>query len=206
MVGNDLRSIAKDRRKTAGRALFAVLLSVVLASQAPADDTREKISQLLSDLNGLAARTDLTDEERAAEFLDLAEQGFDLDAMARAAIDPDLVPTEASWTQYLEAFRMHLAHAFIEGVRTYGPSRAQILGIRRPPDGAPVVFIGSADRQSERLDTWILCPGSEIKVCDVEVGGIRASARQRQDFSAVIERDGFDAFLEALRSGALVHL
>lgn len=162
--------------------------------------------RVLRDLDALSADTEMTAQERVHAFLTLAEESFDLDAMAEQALPKGLELPKSQWELYTQAYRMHVASAFLDGVRTYGPTVSRVQGVRQTPDGSVLVYLQSARNGSDLRSHWVLCPHSEFRVCDVNVNGMNLSLRQRSDFSAVLERRGFDYLLRALRTGALVRL
>lgn len=182
----------------------ALVLGLGSASGAIAEPIPKQAVTLMQQLDALSANATLSDAQRTKAFLTLTEAHFDVPVMAANGLPRALRPTGEDWTRYLVAFRSHLAQAFLQGVRQNGQTRSHILGARERPDGSSVVFLETNAGASDWRSTWILCPTPTFRICDVELDGVRMSGQHRRRFGAVIERDGFDAFINALHSGTLV--
>lgn len=178
------------------------LLSVGLAS---AQSMEDQASRLLRSLDTLSARIDMTDNARAAAFLDIAEKTFNIDQIAAASLPRTLKLSPAAQQAYEQAFRVHLSRAYVESQRR-GATVSRVVGVRQRQDKPPIVILSTQSGGTLRRSSWVLCSNETFLICQIEVEGVRLANRHRADFSALIRRDGFAAFLKALRAGALVRL
>jgi ABC-type transporter MlaC component len=174
--------------------------------QASAQSVADQATRLLRSLDTLSARANMTDKGRAKAFLGIAENAFNIDHIAAASLPRTLKLSSAAQQAYAKAFRVHLSLAYVEGQRSYGATVSEVVGVRQRHGKPPIVFLKARSGGTIRRSSWGLCSTEIFRICEIEVEGVRLAARHRSDFSAVIRRDGFPAFLKALRSGALVHL
>jgi len=136
-------------------------------------------------------------------FIALSDRIFAVDTMAASALPREIRLSSSSWADYLKAFRLHLAIGFESGIQRFGPTRSDVVGVRQR-DNLRVVILRSESNEHTRTSAWFLCPAPEMRVCDVEVDGIRMSTHHRREFSAVLARDGLTMLIEHLRAGRLV--
>jgi len=188
--------------------VFAAFWVVFLLSvgQVPAQSVEDQANSLLRSLDTLSARANMTEKERAKAFLAIAENAFNINQIAAASLSRTLKLSPAAQQAYAKAFRVHLSLAYVEGLRRYGATESRVVGVRQRQGKPPIVFLRAQSGGTIRRSSWVLCSTETFLICEIEVEGVRLAARHRSDFSAVIRRDGFPAFLKALRSGALVHL
>jgi len=206
-------------RRKSPRAVpwVAVFAGVVLAglslgggadrahAEVAAPASQAAVARMADTLDALSARDDLATHQRAAAFLAAADRHFDIATMARDALGTERFAAldAGARAAYLAAFRGHLAHGFADAVARYGPSTTTLLGSRVAASGQVVVIGRGRTGAGTRELTWIMCRRDRTRICDVEAGGVRASARQRAEIARVLERAGFDGLLADLRSGAL---
>ncbi|MCR9137463.1 MAG: ABC transporter substrate-binding protein [Alphaproteobacteria bacterium] len=153
-------------------------------------------------LDKLSARQDLSDEVLAARFDVLAARHFDLVTMARATLGADVgAISRPLWPKFVSAYRKHLQTAFVTGMRRHGASTSRVLGNRTAPNGLPVIVTRIKIDGHTRDTVWFMCRQKTARICDIEVDGVRASARQRSVFRPVLMRQGPDAFISQLAAG-----
>lgn len=190
--------------------LFAALLLVsgsgpVAADSLNVSNSSTPISRMLADSDGLSTQTSLSDATIASRFKSIATASFSLQTMARDALGYDRFRQLGAEQKaaYAKAFVDHLAQGFVLGVRRHGAVVSKVLGTRTGQNGAAIVISRSRISGREKDTFWHMCREHPALVCDIEVDGIRASARQRAAFSRVLEEHGFERLLTDLRSGDL---
>ncbi len=195
-------------RKYFSRYGHAILLACALTlgamHPASAQDLEDQTTQLLHALDALSARADMTVETRADAFLALAESRFEFDTIAAASLPRNQSLSPATQADYLAAFRTHLSLSYGETVRRFGPSTSRFVGLRQRQDRPTIAFVDTTSGTTTRRSSWGLCPTPNLRICSIDVDGVRLSRQLRADFTKIVARDGIAAFLEALRSGALV--
>lgn len=194
--------------RAAGLGIFglALLAAVAIANGETATRIAERaIASLLVATDKLSARGHLPDAELQSKFNLIAARHFDRNAMARAALGTQL-PAEAraNWSGYRRAYDAFLAKSFVRGVRDAGAAVSAVKGARIGPSASPVVASESRTRGRRADIFWLMCRDNPRRVCDVEVDGIRASARQRATFVRIIADGSFARLLDELSSGRIV--
>jgi len=193
-------------RRTTSRRVFLVSLgSLVLtdtgAKGAKADkQAQASIARLVAALDKLSAQGRLSEPQLMARFDRLAVRYLNIQIMARDALGSGAIP-KTLWADFINAYRRHLQAGFVEGVRRYGASQSKVLGSRTAPNGLPVVITRSKIGGRSRDTVWFMCRNDTARVCDVEVNGVRASARQRSAFMPVLTREGPRDFIKRLAAG-----
>lgn len=178
--------------------LFLIPVSITSANAR----SSETISQMLSKFDALSAKSQLADKEIAVRFLRIADTHFNLARMARDAVGPMIKSFNRNQrSTYATAFRSHLAAGFVKAVREFGASTSTVLGQRTAPNGAAVVISRVRVVKRERDVIWLMCRNRRSHVCDIEVQGIRASARQRAAFSRAVDLHGINTMISDLKAG-----
>jgi ABC-type transporter MlaC component len=187
-------------------ALLLLCLATCLGlvgSRAKAETAAAHFSGVMAELDRLSARDGLSTQARAAAFLAVMEPAFDLDAMARRALGDTLPAGPEAWAAYRRAYRAHLVHAHLRAQRL-GAATSRLEGVRPLSGERMLVQMQVSTASRRQLVLWFTCPGGGTRVCDVEIDGVRLSAREQRVFRAALSRLGWEGFLDALRRGALV--
>ncbi|WP_157933030.1 ABC transporter substrate-binding protein [Roseovarius salinarum] len=189
------------------RALAIVCLAALLsirpaAGRAEDPSLADWASDAVRALDALSAKADLAPDARMRRFRKLATRIFALDAMAAAALPRDVRPTPSDRARYGDAFRHHLAIGFERAVQRFGPTTSRVRAVRQRAD-TRIVLLRTQSEKRTRTSAWILCPPPALRVCDVEVDGIRMSAHHRREFAAVLAQEGLEGLIAHLRSGRL---
>ncbi|MBN9673627.1 ABC transporter substrate-binding protein [Roseibium aggregatum] len=206
---NRLRTAALVQfRRMTGLLVVLILVQGVgngLAGAKQANGSEQAVARMLIASDGLSAQTNLAAKAMATRFKAIVTSHFALGTMARDALGYDRFNQLGTkrQRQYTEAFKEHLAQGFVLGVRRLGSAVSTVLGSRTAPGGAVIVVSRSRVAGREKDTFWHMCREHPALVCDIEVDGIRASARQRAAFSRVLEEHGFERLLTDLRSGEL---
>jgi ABC-type transporter MlaC component len=191
-------------RKATPAIVLVIAVTVAAAAQSSA---RDAVTAMLGRIDALSARGDLADVELSRRFRAIAGDHMDRSHMASAALGgAALRLSPAEWQRYAAAFDVHMGLGFAAGVREYGASESRVLGERITPAGKTVVIARIRSKAREQDTVFYMCDRKPSLVCDVEVNGVRASARQRTDFLRMLDDQGLDALIEALKAGRLVEV
>jgi phospholipid transport system substrate-binding protein len=188
---------------------IAPALAVLLAVAAPgptraADDAAGFISDLgQRTVRVLAAK--VSEGEREAQFRALFNEGFDVPAISRFVLGNYWrVATDEQRRAFVTLFEAYVVHAYavrfneysgqqlkVTAQRAEGEDSALVQSVIAQPSGAPPL----------RIDWRVGKTEKGYKINDVVVEGVSMAVTQRQEFSAVIQRNGgeIDALLKLLR-------
>jgi phospholipid transport system substrate-binding protein len=187
---------------------FALLLAVaVLAVPAPsraADDPAGFISDLgQRTVRVLAAK--VSESEREAQFRAIFEEGFDVPAISRFVLGNYWrVATEEQRRTFITLFEAYVVHAYAVRFNEYSGQQLKVTSARAEGDDSALVQSVIAQPSGApplRVDWRVGKTAKGFKINDVVVEGVSMAVTQRQEFSAVIQRNGgeIDALLKLLR-------
>ncbi|MDA0661992.1 MAG: ABC transporter substrate-binding protein [Proteobacteria bacterium] len=197
------------------RTLFAcaTLLCCVLtfqaASAAPGGDAGAFVKELGDRAIQALTVKEISDAEREERFRTLLRDGFDVRKIGRfvlgryvRSMSPDVVEEynklfeDLIVATYAARFAEYSGQTFeIKRVAAQGNDHDSIVMSEiRPTDGGPPI----------RVDWQVRSEEKESKIVDVRVEGVSMSLTQRDEFTAVIQKNGgnVDSLLEALRKKA----
>jgi phospholipid transport system substrate-binding protein len=184
---------------------IAPALALLLAVAAPgptraADDAAGFISDLgQRTVRVLAAK--VSEGEREAQFRALFDEGFDVPAISRFVLGNYWrVATDEQRRAFVTLFEAYVVHAYavrfneysgqqlkVTAQRAEGEDSALVQSVIAQPSGAPPLRVDKTEKG--------------YKINDVVIEGVSMAVTQRQEFSAVIQRNGgeIDALLKLLR-------
>ncbi len=187
-------------------ALLCFALTNQASSATPDGDAGAFVKQLGDRAIQALTVSDITDAEREERFRKLLRDGFDVRKIGRfvlgkyvRSMNPDLVEEYNALFEdlivatYAARFAEYSGQTFeIKRVATQGNERDSIVMSEiKPVDGGPPI----------RVDWQVRGADNESKIVDVRVEGVSMSITQREEFTAVIQKNGgnVDSLLEALR-------
>ncbi|MBM3572109.1 MAG: ABC transporter substrate-binding protein [Alphaproteobacteria bacterium] len=197
----------------ARRLLLAVLgsLAVVLCApvsagaQSPMQDGARSFVDKLAE-QAIAALTvkDIDDKERAQRFRKLLVDSFDVPAIARFALGRYWrEATDPQKSEYLKLFEGMIIATYAS---RFGEYSGEVIKFTeaRVDDPKLVTVLSEVSKPGNpvvRVDWRVLTESGKYRIVDVMVEGISMSLTQRNDFAAVIQRNGgtVDGLLVALR-------
>ncbi|MSP89734.1 MAG: ABC transporter substrate-binding protein [Alphaproteobacteria bacterium] len=208
------RSIAMTKHRTivfAAAALLglAIALPLPVAAQTPVQDGARKFVDGLAE-KAIAALTikDISEKERAQRFRTLLVESFDVPAIGRFALGKYWrEASELQKTEYLKLFEAMIVATYASSFGEYSGEAIKMKEARI--DDPRLITVQSEvvkpGNPAIRVDWRVLTDeGSKFRVVDVVVEGISMSLTQRNDYAAVIQRNGgtVDGLLVALRDKA----
>ena len=141
--------------------------------------------------------------QRAARFRQLLDDDFDLPGIARFVLGPfGRAMSPAAQQQFLPLFRDYLVKAYTARLGQYGGSPFRVTGAR-PQDGGTLVTsqVWRSNGNPIEIDWYVVDRGGHPLVSDVIVDGVSMKITQRDEFAAIIQRNGGnpEALVPALR-------
>ena len=189
------------------RLIVLTLALTLAAGNAPAaSESASEFVARLGDWTLIALRAD--DGSREARFRDLLRQGFDLPFIARFALGPNWRRATAEQrSDYLVVFGEYV-------VQTYSPRLGGYTG-----EAMSIVAECRAGEKDSLVETEIVRPSGptisaewrvrvidgEYRIIDIAIEGISMAVTKRSEFSAVIQSEGIDGLIAALRARANQH-
>ena len=135
----------------------------------------------------------ISDDEREAEFRYLLNEGFDLDAMSRFALGRYWRrATRDERAEYRVLFEDFIVRTYVGRLGRYGGEVLNVLGVIADTDGETLVRseIRDPNFPPVRIDWRIRAVDKSYRIIDVVLEGVSMALTQRDEFAAVIQRNG----------------
>jgi phospholipid transport system substrate-binding protein len=197
-----IERLARRRALRLGAALLVLAWAGPLSAGSATDDAGAFMAQLADQAIVALRSTDMTPDQREAEFSRLLDQALDIEAIGRFVAGrhfQKMSPQQR--VEYQRLFSMFVVRSFARRLGDYSGETFSVISARAV-DEQHVVVRSRIVRPSGppiELD-WRLRNGANaFRIVDVVVGGVSMSVTQQQDFSAVIARSGVDGLISALR-------
>jgi phospholipid transport system substrate-binding protein len=191
----------------AARVVACLLAAAVVAAPAPsraADDAAGFISDLgQRTVQILAAK--VPESEREAKFRTLFHEGFDVPAISRFVLGTYWrTASEEQRRAFITLFEIYVVHAYAVRFNEYSGQQLKVTAARTEGDDSHLVQSVIAQPSGApplRVDWRVSKSDKGYRINDVVVEGVSMAVTQRQEFSAVIQRNGgqVDALLKLLR-------
>jgi len=189
------------RRRIFAFGLTATLISSPAFAQgqasAPANGSNAEAGAFILKLaervvTGLT-KPGVTAEERDRRFRDLFHEGFDVPAIARFALGRYWrTANEEERREYLKLFEELIVQTYAHRFTGYSGERLRVVTTRAASDGESVVtteVIRDAGAPI-KVDWRVFKKDGSYKIYDIVVEGVSMSITQRDDFAALIQRQG----------------
>ncbi len=199
-----------QRRKViTGLALATAGLAVVGVGwrAGPADANGAAAAQHIQNLSqqaiGTLARRDLTLAQREAALAQIFDQGFDIDLIGRIVLGKAWRrATPEQQRDYLALFSLYVVRTFANRLAGYAGETVVVVGTRDA--GKKDIYVDSRINRPSSTPVAAAWRVREIngqpRVIDVVVEGVSLALTQRDDFAAVVKKNGVAGLLEVLRA------
>ncbi len=150
----------------------------------------------------ILANKKISAEERNTQFRNMLRDSFDLSTIARFVIGRSwLTATPAQQTEYMDLFEKLVIKTYSDRFSLYTGEGFKVRSV--VPEGDKDFIVNSdithPDGTPPTVVSWrVRQKTDKMGIIDVVVEGISMSVTQRQDYSAVLQRNGGD--IEALLS------
>lgn len=197
---------ALDRRRLLRALLAVVLLGLVWrpAHAAPsAEDARALIEQVSSEVLTILSDQSRGDQQKFDDLVVLLEDPIDLDLVGRLILGRHWrTANEEQRREYLELFREYALANLASKLHLYRGQSFEVTGAKVVSDRDALVTSRILSQGEPPLQVdWRLrqLNDGDMVTIDLIVEGVSLIVTLRSEFSAVIERQGFDGLLAELR-------
>ena len=150
----------------------------------------------------LLATGDVSNGELRERFRRLLDEGFDIPTIGRAVLGRYWrQATAEQQTDYQAAFVDFIVVSYSIRFGAYAGETFEVLK-ERPLDGGDTFVMTNIlrpDKPALRADFRVRSRGGDNKIVDVVVEGISMTTTQRQEFAAVVQREGVEGLIARLR-------
>lgn len=174
-------------------------------SEAYQEGARQFINKLSEDAVQVWRDSTKTETERQQAYRDLLYAGFDVNFISRLVLGRHVrTASREQLETYQELFPPYIINTFASRIGDYGNEKLEILGV--VPAGSRDVFVRTnilrPNAEPIAVDWRVRKVDNEFQIVDIKVEGISMAITQRDEFSSIINRQGFDGLLTHLREGA----
>ncbi len=182
-----------------------LLIAAPVAVASPAAAAPDAVA-FVSDLGGRAIQVlgpGVPAEQRLRRFRELFRDDFDVPGIGQFVLGRHWRATTPEERQeFLRLFQEYVVQAYSTRLGEYGGQPFRVTGSR--PNADEIVVTSEIIRQNGSriaVDWYLIDRGGQLKITDVYVGGISMKVTERDEFGAVIQRNGgkIDALLVQLR-------
>lgn len=193
----------RDMMLAAGGLVVAAASAGFPALALETKTAREFVSQLANKTLAVL-RGDSNVQVRASKLAPLLREGLDLDAMGKFVLGrhgKELTPDQSK--KFAQAFERHVVETYSDLLARQTVADLRITGESKQPDGD--VLITSEITRGGAPPTpydWRVREGAAgLKVVDVVISGVSLLITRRQEFAAVMRKDGVDGLIRKLETG-----
>ncbi|MGF1477216.1 MAG: phospholipid-binding protein MlaC [Geminicoccaceae bacterium] len=170
-----------------------------------ANDAEVFVEQTANEVVAILSDPERDFQARYTDLVALLEGSTDLETVSRLVIGKDWrTLDESQREEFQQSYRSYLLDMLAERLQVYEYSgeTIEVLGTRESGKRDKVVStkIIAANGQPFRVDWRVRERDEDNLVIDVAIEGVSLVLSQRSEFSSVMQRDGFDALLEQLRT------
>jgi phospholipid transport system substrate-binding protein len=188
------------------RAITVAVLSFACLATLPRDAAAQDATKFISDLGTQAIQVlgpSVPPAQRANRFRQLFQNDFDLQNIARFVLGPQgraMPPQEQQ--EFINVFREFLVQSYTTRLAEYAGQPFHVTGNRPQENGAivssQVTRNGGAPIE---IDWHVINRDGRMLITDVVVDGVSMKVAQRNEFAAIIQRNGGrpEALVAALR-------
>ena len=173
------------------RSLVAGVLCFFLPREAAAQDARAFIDTLGRQAIQVLGPS-VSEAQRLARFRELFHDNFDIPGIGRFVLGRYWrAATPQEQQEFLSLFSEYIVRAYSARLGQYAGEPFRVTG-SRPGDDSTIVTSEILPASGNRVEVdWYLANlGGQHKITDVYVGGVSMKVTQRDEFAAVIQRNG----------------
>jgi phospholipid transport system substrate-binding protein len=184
------------RRLFAGLSLILLisLSSMQKAEAAAAPDPASYITNLGNQVLDLFRDTQRSDRERERQFREIADHAFDIPKIARFILGRYwATASEAERQQFINAFDDYMVQVYWSYFSQYHAEGITVLAQRDLGSNSVRItteIIRPAGRGPVKVDWTITAQGGTYKIGDVSIEGVSQALAYREEFAAIIGRNG----------------
>jgi phospholipid transport system substrate-binding protein len=146
----------------------------------------------------------LTSPDRETRLHTIAVEAFDVPRIARSTLGRHwATASQSQREQFTKVFEHYMVHVYAARFSQYHDATLKILGKRNETKMTAVrtEIIQRRDVPPAKVNWWVMKDGNVYKIVDVDVEGVSQLVTLREEFSAVIARNGgqLSALIDRLR-------
>ncbi|MBM3584065.1 MAG: ABC transporter substrate-binding protein [Alphaproteobacteria bacterium] len=188
------------------RALLVMVAAVALPRAARAEGASAFVQTLGDEALDLLMRPPGSEKDRVERLRSILTGRFDLKTIGRAVLGPSWKSADETQREaYLTIFEDYVVATYSLLVKDYSGETFEVL--KETPiderDSLVATQIVRRNKAPLRVDYRVRNKDGAYHVIDVMVEGISMLTSQRQEFAAVIQRDGVDGLISQLRARAV---
>jgi phospholipid transport system substrate-binding protein len=176
-------------------ATSAVILVMTILAAAPRAQMSADPRAFIGSLGAKAIEVlgpSVPPQQRQARFRELLQNDFDVPGIGQFVLGRYWrAATPQEQQEFLQLFQEYVVQAYSGRLGEYGGAPFRVTGSR--PAGDEVVVTSEIARPGAppiQIDWFLVNRGGALKITDVYVGGVSMKVTQRDEFSAVIQRNG----------------
>jgi phospholipid transport system substrate-binding protein len=176
-------------------ATSAVILVLTILAAAPRAQVSADPRAFIGSLGAKAIEVlgpSVPPQQRQARFRELLQNDFDVPGIGQFVLGRYWrAATPQEQQEFLQLFQEYVVQAYSGRLGEYGGAPFRVTGSR--PAGDEVVVTSEIARPGAppiQIDWFLVNRGGALKITDVYVGGVSMKVTQRDEFSAVIQRNG----------------
>lgn len=176
-------------------ATGAVILVLTILAAAPRAQMSADPRAFIGSLGAKAIEVlgpSVPPQQRQARFRELLQNDFDVPGIGQFVLGRYWrAATPQEQQEFLQLFQEYVVQAYSGRLGEYGGAPFRVTGSR--PAGDEVVVTSEIARPGAppiQIDWFLVNRGGALKITDVYVGGVSMKVTQRDEFSAVIQRNG----------------
>jgi phospholipid transport system substrate-binding protein len=146
-----------------------------------------------------------TDAERAERLRELLDAGFDMRSIGRAALGPSWRHADDGQREaYLQAFVDFIVATYAIRIRDYSGETFEVVGEKPIGENDTLVstLVRRVNKEPIKVDYRVRAKDGGFRIIDVIVEGLSMLTSQRQEFAAVVQREGVDGLITQLQNRA----
>jgi phospholipid transport system substrate-binding protein len=179
------------RRSAAIGLLVLGLLCLGTPREAAAQDARTFVNSLGAQAIQVLGPS-VPPAQRLARFRALFHEDFDVPGIGRFVLGRYWrAATPQEQQEFLTLFQEYIVRAYSTRLGEYGGEPFRVTGAR--PNGEETVVSSEIQRANGNrieVEWYLVGQGGRFKITDVYIGGISMKVTQRDEFAAVIQRNG----------------
>jgi phospholipid transport system substrate-binding protein len=166
----------------------------------PAAVVKSTVGQVLSVLQN----KQMAQDSRQRKVIEIVADRFDFADMARSSLGYNWKKlSPAQQQQFVPLFTAFMEDAYLNKIDSYSGQQVQFLGQAATADDSTEVKTVVQPAESSdppiRINYMLKQNGGDWKVYDVTVDDISITANYRNQFNRMIEQQGFDGLMSAMR-------
>jgi len=176
-------------------AIGALILVLGLLAAAPGNAVAQDARAFVATLGNQAIQVlgpSVSPAQRVARFRELFREDFDIAGIGQFVLGRYWrTATPEQQQEFLRLFQEYIVQAYSSRLGEYGGEPFRVTGERS--NGEETIVTSQIIRQNGSpiaVDWYLVHRGGTLKITDVYVGGVSMKVSQRDEFAAVIQRNG----------------